>query len=188
MFLPIIGWRWLIGVLPLVLVYGASDNEQVRTFGIYYAVPLIPFLVLGSAAGARSLAAVFWVAPRAEVMASYLVVLSALTVGLGYSVRPPRPELNAVKRALATLETDPFSSRAGCYPHAGYGSTVKLLAPHILHYPQNREPVILLAPALSAYPFTKGQRDCLELLPQVAKMPDGLLAVRSISARECSAR
>jgi hypothetical protein len=41
LFLPLIGWRWTLGIIPIVLLYGASDNEQVRSYGIYYAGALL---------------------------------------------------------------------------------------------------------------------------------------------------
>ena len=28
LFLPLVGWRWTLGIVPIVLLYGASDNEQ----------------------------------------------------------------------------------------------------------------------------------------------------------------
>ena len=73
-YLPALGWRWVIGVLPLVFIYGASDNDQVRAFGIYYSLPLIPFLTIGAAVGARKL--ISWFAPRpiAEVAAAFVLV------------------------------------------------------------------------------------------------------------------
>jgi hypothetical protein len=29
LFLPLIGWRWALGIVPIVALYGASANEQV---------------------------------------------------------------------------------------------------------------------------------------------------------------
>ena len=185
LFLPIVGWRWVIGLVPLLVVYGASDNQQVREFGIYYAIPLVPFLILASARGARTLTAVLWPAPRAEVVASYLLLLSALTVGLGYSVRPRRPELSAVKSSLDRFKTQQVLVQSGLYPHAGYDQNVKLLAPHRLRDAPPDEAVILLAPGISAYPFEQGERHCLEQLPRVATITPGLFAVRSATAANC---
>jgi hypothetical protein len=45
------GWHWSLGALPIVVLYGASANDQLRSFGIYYAIVLVPFLVLGAASG-----------------------------------------------------------------------------------------------------------------------------------------
>ena len=50
--LPLIGWRWFVAILPVLVLYGASSNAQVREFGIYYAMVTVPFLVIGSATGA----------------------------------------------------------------------------------------------------------------------------------------
>jgi hypothetical protein len=61
-FLPVVGWRWMFGIAPTVMIYAASANEQLRAFGIYYAIVLVPFLVIGASAGAMTLALRF--APR----------------------------------------------------------------------------------------------------------------------------
>jgi uncharacterized membrane protein len=181
LFLPLAGWRWMIGVVPLVVLYGASDNDQVRAFGIYYAVPLVPFLVLGAAHGARRLAGLVWEPARAEAAAALLVLVSVLSVGLGYSLRPWKPELRQVRAALAALppgDGEIVLVQSGLYPHAGYATHVKLLAPHTLRDPRHLGAILLLAPGASAYPFSQDTWDCLAALPSVDGMPDGLRAVR----------
>ena len=47
LFLPLMGWKRVVGSAPIVALYGASANPQLRGFEIYYAVVLVPFLVLG---------------------------------------------------------------------------------------------------------------------------------------------
>ena len=34
LFLSLSAWRWSIGIVPIVLLYGASANEQLRQFGL----------------------------------------------------------------------------------------------------------------------------------------------------------
>ncbi|MEO7273120.1 MAG: DUF2079 domain-containing protein [Vicinamibacterales bacterium] len=178
-FLPMIAWRWILGLLPMLLIYGVSDNDQVREFGIYYAIPLVPFLSIASAVAARRVAGYILDPHRAEVLAATLVVLSALTVGLGYSVRPWKAELAGVQKALETLGLDTVVLvQSGLYPHAGYAPTVKLLALNSLSNPDYHNAIVLLAPGLSAYPLTPSQRRCLEALPSAGTMPGGLMAVR----------
>lgn len=190
LFLPLLGWRWVAGLAPLVVLYGASDNNQVRAFGIYYAVPLVPFLVIASAQGARLLAGLLWRPDRAEVIAASLVVASALSVGLGYSLRPWKPEVRQVAHAIERLpDEDVVLVQSGLYPHAGYEARVKLLAPHSLRDPRHAGAILLLAPNVSAYPFKRDEWDCLAALGSVGGMPSGLVAVRLDNpAAGCEAR
>ncbi len=187
-FLPLLGWRWIAGLAPLVLLYGASDNEQVRAFGIYYAMPLVPFLVIGSAQGARRVAGMLWRPARAEVAAAGLVLASALAVGLGYSLRPWKPEVRHVTDALARIpDGSVVLVQSGLYPHAGYEDRFRLLAPHSLRDPRHAGAVLLLAPEVSGYPFARDERDCLAALPTLGGMPAGLVAVRlDAGAHRCA--
>jgi uncharacterized membrane protein len=189
-FLPLIEWRWIVGLLPMVVLYGASDNDQVRAFGIYYAVPLVPFLAVASAQGARTLAGFLWPRTRAEVLAAPLVMLSALSIGLGYSLRPWKPAVAQVASALDRLAGErTVLVQSGLYPHAGYDTRVQLLAPHSLHDATRAGAAVLLAPDVSAYPFTEQEWNCLAALPAIGDMPDGLLAVRLPDARSvCAAQ
>lgn len=186
LFLPLAGWRWIIGLAPLVVLYGASDNDQVRAFGIYYAVPLVPFLVIGGAQGARVLTGLVLSPARAEAAAAAIVVASALAIGLGYSLRPWKPELREVRAALQRLAAhDVVLVQSGLYPHAGYDPRVQLLAEHSLRDPSLSSAVALLAPNASAYPFTRDELACLVALPEAAKMPQGLRAVHLSGASAC---
>src|SRR5262249_52051873 len=107
LFLPLLGWRWALGIVPIVCLYGASANEQVRAFGIYYAIVLVPFLARAAAAGALALTGrAARLAGHAQVLAAAVVLLGALVVGSGnrgYSLRPWRPETAAVPEALDRL-------------------------------------------------------------------------------------
>ena len=186
-YLPALGWRWVIGVLPLVFVYGVSDNDQVRAFGIYYSLPLIPFLTIGAAVGARKLLS--WFAPRpiAEVAAAFVLVLTTVSTGLGYSLRPWKHELKAVPEALARLGGyDAVLVQGGLYPHAGYDARVQLLTPHDVRASEGKRVAILLARRGSAYPLKQEEWKCLIDLPPLVSMPDGLLAVPlTPEARRC---
>jgi hypothetical protein len=186
-FLPLLGWRWSIGLLPLVFIYGASDNEQIRAFGIYYSLPLIPFLTIGTAFGARRLTSWFLPAPRVEVAAASIVLVTSVSTGLGYSLRPWKHELKAVPEAVARLsEYDEVLVQGGLYPHAGYDGHVQLLTPHDLRATEGKQAAILLAPRGSIYPLEKQQWECLAELPRVTPIPDELIAVPVTSeARRC---
>ena len=183
LFLPLIGWRWMVGVVPIVVIYSASADEQLRRFGIYYAIVLVPFLVIGASTGASTVAR--WLVPqprRASFAAAALVLLGALLVGSGnrgYSLRPWRGETVAVADALARLAGEPIVLvQSGLYPHASYDARVQLLTPETLLSPQHAGAAVLIAPKAGAYPFQPGDLDGLGLHPMF-ELPAGVLAVRA---------
>lgn len=183
LFLPLIGWRWTLGILPIVVLYGASDNEQMRSYGIYYAIVLVPFLVIAAAAGALVVTSRLWTNPvRARLVASAAIVLGALVAGItdaGYSLRPWKAEIAAVPRALAQLSDEPVVLvQSGLYPHAGYESRIQLLTRDALASSGNAGAAILLAPAVSGWPIPNEELAALARLAPIDALPRGLIAVR----------
>jgi len=183
LFLPLIGWRWALGTLPIVALYGASANEQVRAFAIYYAIVLMPFFVLGASTGALSLARrLLTHAGQAQLAAAVAVLLGPLLVGSGhrgYSLRPWRSETAAVKDALTQLGAEPkVLVQSGLFPHAGYDERFQLLTPETLADPRNAGAVLLLARRVGAYPFFAKEMDRISAFPSAGVLPGGLLAVR----------
>jgi len=183
-FLPFVGWPWFIGIVPIVLLYGASANEQLRSFGLYYAMPLVPFLTLSAADGARRLADRFGThRGGARAVAAAVILVGALLAGVsnaGYTLRPWRPEVGAVPRMLRELRGErSVLVQSALYPHAGYDERVQLLTPESLRDPRSAGAALLLAPALSAYPLSAAELGALSRLRSVAESPEGLLVVRS---------
>jgi uncharacterized membrane protein len=187
LYLPFVGWRWFVGALPIVILYGASANEQLRSFGIYYAIVLVPFLVLAAAAGARRLAELVDGGARARVVLSAVVIIGAMAGGVssgGYSLRPWKQEIAKLPQVLESLSAEKFVLvQSGLYPHAGYDSRVQLLTSHTLADPRFAGAAIVLAPALSAYPFDREGLAPLLLLPEVLRTREGLLVVRQPGGR-----
>ena len=135
--LSLIGWRWLAGATPIVVLYGASANPQLRAFGIYYSIVLVPFLALGASAGAAILVRRFAPSlPRKARGAGGIVFVGALVVGsdrAGYSVRPWRAEMASVRDAVSLLAGERVVLvQSDLYPHAGYSLRIQLLTPHSL--------------------------------------------------------
>jgi hypothetical protein len=183
LFLPVVGWRWVVGVAPIVLLYGASDNLQVKDFGIYYALVLVPFLVISASTGALTLTRRIWGQEgRAQLAAAALVLLGSLLVGSwnrGYSLRPWKAEVAAVPGALALLSSEPVVLvQSGLFPHAGYDERFKLLTPETLSDPRHVGVAVLLAGRVGAYPFDKEDLSNLRRLAPIRAMPEGLVAVR----------
>jgi uncharacterized membrane protein len=181
LFLPAIGWKWTLGILPLVLIFGASDNEIVRGFGLYYAILIAPFLVLGASAGALAIGRRLLQPAAVPVLASAAVLLAAMVAGPGYTVMPWKHEVAAVPRALELLADERVVLvQSGLFPHAGYEERVKLLTPGTLRNPENIGAAALIAPRVSFYPFRRRTISCLTELPMIAPMPEGLFAVRVV--------
>lgn len=181
--LPIAGWRWTLGILPLVVLYGASSNAQVRDFGIYYSMVTVPFLVLGSAFGALVIArALLARETAARIAAAAVVFFAALLVygdRAGYSLRPWRSEVGATPRVIASLASEPVVLvQSALYPHAGYDSRVVLLTRETLADPAFSGAATLLAPALNAYPFERGELDGLAARGQPTPGSGGIIVVR----------
>jgi uncharacterized membrane protein len=182
LYLPVIGWRWVVGVLPVIVLYGASANDQLRSFGIYYAIVLVPFLVLGTAHGADRLTGVLIThRGRARAVAGLVIVLGALLAGIsnaGYSLRPWKQEISALPGFLRTLGREQtLLVQSGLYPHAGYESRIQVLTTDTLHDPRYAGATLVLAPGVSGYPLTTTDLEQLVRLPPIAEGP-GLLAVR----------
>jgi hypothetical protein len=183
LFLPLVGWRWSLGTLPIALLYGASANAQLRGFGIYYAIVLVPFFVLAASQGALALARRFTATEgRAQLLAAGVVLGGALLVGSsyrGYSLRPWRAELAAMPAATAALSAAPVVLvQSGLFTRAGYDERFRLLTPETLNDPRNAGAVVLLAPGVSAYPFRGSDLDRLSDLAPVPGVPPELTAVR----------
>jgi len=187
LFLPAVGWRWSLGILPIVLLFGASDSAEVRGFGIYYAIVLVPFMVLGASTGALTLARVLVRPSSARIAAASVVALAAAVVGGGYSLKAWKAEVTAVPRALELLASEPIVLvQSGLYPHAGYDERIKLLTPATLRDPANMGAAVLIARRVSFYPFRRRAVHCLKRLPVIRPMPDRLMAVRiGPNARRC---
>jgi uncharacterized membrane protein len=188
LFLPVIGWRWALGIVPIVVLYGASANDQVRAFGIYYACVLVPFLVIAASYGALAVARrLFTKTGTVQVAAASAILLGALLVGIsnrGYSLRPWKPEIAAVPAALASLADEPVVLvQSGLFPHAGYDERFKLLTPATLGDPRHSGAAVLIAPEVGAYPYSRDNLAGLLYRPPIRPMPPGMTAVRVSTAR-----
>jgi hypothetical protein len=187
LFLPIAGWRWALGIVPVVAIYSASANEQLRGFGIYYAIVLVPFLVIAASSGALTLARRFVTnTGHARLAAAAVVLLGALFVGSGshgYSLRPWRQEVAAVPATLAQLTNERLVLvQSGLYPHAGYDAHIHLLTPETLHDPRHLGAAVLVAPAMSSYPFGAGELASFKKLRPIRSMPSGIVVSRLLEA------
>jgi hypothetical protein len=183
LFLPLVGWQWSLGIAPIVALYSASANEQIRAFGIYYSIVLVPFLTIAASSGALIVARQFTSdLHTAKFSSAGAILLGALVVGgtsAGYVLRPWKAEIASMPIALARLSGErKVLVQSGLYPHAGYDARIELLTPGSLQNPENAGAIALMAPKMSAYPFGPHDLDALQRSPQAIEMPDGLITVR----------
>jgi len=183
LFLPLLAWRWILGIVPMVAVYSAASYPQLHMFSLYYAIPLVPFLTVAASIGAINLT------KRAlasnccsRVAASMLILAGALLVGSGdrgYSVLPWKTEVAAVPDALAQLADERLVLvQSGLYPHSGYDARIQLLTPITLHDSKSTGAAVLVAPAVGAFPFSVDDILKISQLPAIRSLPAGLVAVR----------
>jgi hypothetical protein len=183
LFLTVIGWRWMLGIAPIVAIYSTSGDSQLRLFGVYYSIPLVPFLVIGASTGALTLAnRLVPGSGRAALLAAALILVGAVLVGSGnrgFSFRPWRAEVAALPGALSRLADERVVLvQSGLYPHAGYDERIQLLTPDTLRNPHYAGAAVLIAPMMGAYPLEPHDLDSLRRFSPIRAMPDGLLAVR----------
>jgi hypothetical protein len=97
----------------------------------------------------------------------------------GYSLRPWRTEVAATPRVIRSLATEPvILVQSALYPHAGYDARVVLLTRETLSDPKYSGAPTLLAPALNAYPFAKGELDALAGGAEADAGSGGIIVVR----------
>ena len=182
LFLSFIGWRWMLAMAPMVAVYATASDLQLRGFGIYYAIVLVPFLTVAGSMGAmRLFMRVMRNSCCARMAAATLTLAGALLVGSGnggYSLQPWRSEIAAVPEALTHLATERVVLvQSSLYPHTGYDGRIQLLTPSTLHDPTHAGAAVLVAPAMGTYPFEVDDILRISQLPTIHSLR-GLMAVR----------
>jgi uncharacterized membrane protein len=183
LFLPLIGWRWLVGILPIIFLYGASQNDQLRSFGIYYAIVLVPFLTAGAAVGARSLASSLRRLRRPDLCAAVVLSAGALLVfgtRAGYVLRPWSEDVSALPAVLASLKQERLILvGSDLYPHAGYAANTQLLTPDTLQARDSAGAAVVLTTHRDSYPFTEQALQEIRRLPTMAEGSGTLLVLRN---------
>src|SRR5688572_6658554 len=105
---------------------------------------------------------------RLEIATASVVLLGALLVGFGFSLRRWRAENAAVPAALARLADQPFVLvQSELFPHAGYDSRVQMLTPESLRDPRYAGAAILVASNIGAYLISNTELDRLRHLESI---------------------
>ncbi len=146
--LPLAGPEGLVAALPALVPYGGADFRQLRGFALYYAMPVLPFLFVGTAYGLRRIAKTL---PGRRAVALLVLCVCALDGG-SYTFRRPNPALPDIAPALASLGGRAVRIQGSLYPHAGYLASRRVLDQA---HPVAPSEAVLLDPETNPYPFTR---------------------------------
>ncbi|MDP3501801.1 MAG: DUF2079 domain-containing protein [Myxococcales bacterium] len=147
LFLPFLSFRALAGMLPTIVMLGASSNPSMHEYWTYYPVAMVPFVLLGiieaRAKGGR------WA--NAALVAAGIMPL--FWYGYARSIAPKLDLERAVQSQLEQSNAAPrIVVQTILFPHVGYGKNVRPLLSHD-DLRASEGDVFLLAPALDSWPF-----------------------------------
>lgn len=182
LFLPFLSLRALAGMLPTLVMLGASSNPSMHDYSTYYPVALVPFVMLGlieaRARGGR------W------ATAALLATAAFPLFWYGYA-RSVTPKFELERDVRAEIERSASAPRVVVqtilFPHVGYGKNLRpLMSEEELKCAPGD--VVLLAPALDSWPFefdAPGKFVTrLEGCGERVSLPSGLEVVRI--TRDCT--
>jgi uncharacterized membrane protein len=169
-FTPLLGYEWLLAAGAALIPYAAAQIGKVAQFRLYYSMPVLPLMLVASAAGVRRLAVLRERVKPASGRASQRIAAASVfligaLVGPGY--RFVRGQPVGVPQRLAGMAGDrPLVVQGSLFPHVGYatrhavlkpplavdGHRAFLLAPETVPYPFDRSEIRIFAQALSRDP------------------------------------
>ena len=183
LYLPVIGWRWVVGIVPVIVLYSVSANEQLRSFGIYYAIVLVPFLVLGTARGAERSTGVLIHAPRTRACCGKRCHRARRATRRDLQRRLQFEAMEGRKSARFPHSCGHWEAnrlcwcRAACIRTPAMNPAFKCSPPRLCRDPRYAGAAVVLAPGLSGYPLTTIDFQKLAQLPSIA-VGNGLVAIR----------
>jgi len=152
-FLPLSSRRAVFGIVPTAFILGSASYGMMHKWGGYYAAPVVPFLFYGLVQAAND--------PRPErllrgwqVMAVALVAIVAPLIKGGIAVAKPQTARLAVMEQVRARGLEGLCAQAILFPHLGHPTG---LHPWFDSGCQQAGAVLLAAPELEAFPFTKQQ-------------------------------
>lgn len=159
LFLPLVGWEWLLAAAPPSLVYATAQGEQLSRFNLYYSAPFLGFLVLGAALGLTRIAKRVrrrdGILPtrRSLRIGATLLLLACAFDGPSYRFAEAKPQRQDIRKMVQLVPAGVFLRVQGSLlPHAGYSTTQAPLA-SIDPFP--RGCALLIDPGSNPYPFSE---------------------------------
>jgi uncharacterized membrane protein len=183
--IPLAGWEWFLLALPAMAVYASADNPQIASLGLYYAMPLVPLLILAMPDGVARVASAWQqdaspgaMRRRRRIVAGAALLVSAIAFS-PYRVDKPCPSRNDVRPELATLDPGtPVLVQGALLPHAGYRQGTRVLTRDATGCDGV---ALLLDPAADPFPLRRGELQALakrlsnDPRYDIHRSPNGLL-------------
>ena len=162
LFLPFLSGPTLVAALPSLGLLGLSSSPALHTFGLYYAAPLVPFVLWGFLQATAHYA---W----ARKLVFPALLLFAVSKGSSLKVEKPKFALaraahSAQNFLAANAKNQPICVQTALFPHLGYqGDLRPLNAPCLaLH-----ESFVVIAKNENPYPAQKQDLEELENSPSM---------------------
>ena len=159
LFLPLIGWEWLLAAAPASLVYATASGDQLSRFNLYYSAPVLGFLFLGAALGlsrtVNRMRRSRGVLPRRRRlrMGAAIFFLVCAFDGPSYRFTDEKPQRAEIRRLVRSAPSGiPIHVQGSLLPHAGYSPALRPLA-RIDPFPVRC--ALLLDPGSNPYPFQR---------------------------------
>lgn len=180
LYLPLVGFEWLLASLPALIPYSVARQEKLAQFRLYYSMPVYPFLFAGAVLGLKRAAGRIRGGGRLPLRAgSILLLLTCALNGAGYKFESARPEEKEILPLLASVQgKTPAWIQGSLLPHAGYSTQLSVLdrpaVPDGVHaflvdstadpYPFSREELARLIASLRTNPRYRSERSPHDLV------------------------
>lgn len=165
LFLPLVGWEWLLAAAPASVVYATASGDQLSKFNLYYSAPVLGFLLLGSALGltriARRMRRPAGVLPTRRRLrtGAALVLLTCAFDGPSYRFAEEKPQRSEILEVVRSVPSGiPIRVQGSLLPHARYSPA---LSPLARVDPLPSQSALLLDPGSNPYPFSGREIEAL---------------------------
>ena len=166
LFIPLLSFGGLAGMLPALVIYGLSNLDQMREYATYYSAPLLAFLFYGLIDGSRILLQKqFFSTNTAFKLIIFACLLFSLSGG-GYQKFPPLAfsalqDLKQARLFLAEQNPDLICAQTLLFPHLSYAFHLQPLSAICMHQGAAYS-IILNNPQYNSYPL--GAAELTELV------------------------
>ncbi|HUO84110.1 MAG TPA: DUF2079 domain-containing protein [Thermoanaerobaculia bacterium] len=159
---PLAGFQWLLAALPPLLVYGSSDFEMLRSFALYYSMPLLPAIFAALPDGLRRIARLLRPGSerRRRRLIAVIVLVVSVAMGSGYELDAPRGERHRIRPLVESSRAARLLIQGSLMPHAGYDDKVRVLDRPVPS--PDGTTAYLLCSDCNPYPFTAAEIRALE--------------------------
>lgn len=159
LFLPVLGRAYFVALIPAVIILGTSQTAPMRSFGLYYAAPLLPFFFVALLEGLR---VIKMRVPRLDQVAVAVIAFLFLSVSKGSSVRfydtsrfeGITEDLEFIMHEIKSLDVTIICMQAALIPHARYDHRIRPISMDCL---QADASIGVINFNINTYPYSEEQ-------------------------------